>query len=95
MIITRNLFSKYVKGFDFVGLFNYLGWDRSRAKLSDIMVKNQTYHFTNIAQKSSFLIVECRGNDGKIPVYSIRSRIDQRIKKASSRAHDYFLRRNK
>lgn len=81
MIITRNLFSKYVKGFDFVGLFNYLGWDRSRAKLSDIMVKNQTYHFTNIAQKSSFLIVECRGNDGKIPVYSIRSRIDSELRK--------------
>ena len=45
------------------------------------MIKNQTYKFTNIAQKSSFLIVECRAEDGKIPIYSIRSRIDSELRK--------------
>lgn len=81
MIIARELFSEYVKSYDFIGLFNYLGWDRSKAKLTDVMIKNQTYKFTNIAQKSSFLIVECRAEDGKIPIYSIRSRIDSELRK--------------
>lgn len=81
MTITREMFDEYIKSFNFKGLFNYLGWDNVRINLPAVEIKNKLYSFTPIAHKSSFMIVECRSQDGKIPPYSIRSRIDNELKK--------------
>lgn len=75
------MFSEYIKSFDFKGLFNYLGWDNIRTTLPSITVKDIEYSFTPVAQKSSFIIVECHASNGKIPTYSNRSRIDNEFKK--------------
>ena len=81
MTLTKELFSEYIKSFNFKGLFNYLGWDNIRTSFPSITVKDVDYSFTPIAQKSSFIIVECRSSNGKIPTYSIRSKIDNEFKK--------------
>ncbi len=81
MNISRELFDEYVKKFDFKGLFNYLGWDNVRVQLSPIQIKDHVYTFTAIAQKSSFMVVKCSSDDGLIPKYAIRSRIDNELRK--------------
>lgn len=81
MILTKEMFSEYIKSFDFKGLFNYLGWDHIRVTLPKIVMKDVEYNFIPIAHKSSFMIVECRASNGSIPSYSMRSRIDNEFKK--------------
>lgn len=81
MILTKEMFSEYIKSFNFKGLFNYLGWDNARVTLPHITLKGEEYTFTPIAHKSSFLIVECRSSSGAIPSYTVRSRIDNEFKK--------------
>ncbi len=81
MNISRKLFNDYIKDFNFKGLFNYLGWDNIRTQFSPIVVKNNTYTLRSIAQKSSFVILECVAQDGEIPVYSVRSKIDSEVRR--------------
>lgn len=81
MTIAKELFDEYIKAFDFKGLFNYLGWDNTRASLSPIQVNNHTYTFKAIAHKSSFLVVQCVSDNGLIPKYTDRSRIDNELRK--------------
>ena len=81
MTITKELFDSYIKAFDFKGLFNYLGWDNVRVNLSPVQIKNKTYTFSAIAHKSSFLVVKCMSEDGLIPKYADRSRIDAELRK--------------
>lgn len=81
MTITKELFDEYVSEFNFKGLFNYLGWDNIRITLSPIQIKERTYTFSAIAHKSSFLVVKCISDDGLIPKYTIRSRIDSELRK--------------
>lgn len=81
MTITRDLFDEYVKAFNFKGLFNYLGWDNIRITLSPVQINNHVYTFNAIAHKSSFLVVQCTSDDGLIPKYTIRSRIDNELRK--------------
>lgn len=81
MFITREQFSEYVRNFNFKGLFNYLGWDYTRVALPSVQIKETTYRFTPIVQKSSFLVVECRANSGEIPPYSVRARVDNELRK--------------
>lgn len=81
MNISKSLFNDYIKSFDFKGLFNYLGWDNTHINLSPVKIKDRTYTFTAIAHKSSFLIVKCISDDGFIPKYTDRSRIDNELRK--------------
>ena len=81
MTITKELFDSYIKAFDFKGLFNYLGWDNVRVNLSPVQIKNKTYTFSAIAHKSSFLVVKCMSENGLIPKYADRSRIDAELRK--------------
>ena len=81
MILTKDMFSTYIKTFNFKGLFNYLGWDNIRTSLPTITIKDIEYSFVPVAHKSSFVIAECHASNGKIPTYSIRSKIDNEFKK--------------
>ena len=81
MNITKELFDEYIREFNFKGLFNYLGWDNIRISLSPVQIKDRTYSFTAIAHKSSFLVVQCISDDGLIPKYTERSRIDNELRK--------------
>ena len=33
MTLTKEMFSEYIRGFNFKGLFNYLGWDNTKISL--------------------------------------------------------------
>lgn len=81
MVMTKELFSEYIKSFRFKDLFNYLGWDNIHATYPSVIIKDQEFSFVPVAHKSSFLIVECYSPTGTIPSYSIRSRIDNEFKK--------------
>ena len=81
MTISKELFNQYVKAFEFKQLFNYLGWDNIRIALSPVQVGGKVYTFSAVAHKSSFLVVRCDSEDGLIPKYSIRSRIDAELRK--------------
>ena len=81
MNITKKLFTEYIKDFNFKGLFNYLGWDNIRVKFPSIQIKNENFFFNSIAQKSSFVVLECVSTDGNIPTYSFRSKIDSELRK--------------
>lgn len=81
MNITKKLFTEYIKDFNFKGLFNYLGWDNIRVNFPDIHIKNTAFAFKAIAQKSSFVVLECISSDGSVPAYSFRSKIDSELRK--------------
>ena len=81
MNITKELFTKYIKNFDFKGLFNYLGWDNIRMNFPNMQIKNELFTFKAVAQKSSFVVLECSSADGNIPAYSLRSKIDSELRK--------------
>lgn len=81
MNITKELFDSYIQSFDFKGLFNYLGWDNIRISLTPVQIKERIYTFKPIAHKSSFLVVQCVSDDGLIPKYTERARIDAELRK--------------
>ena len=81
MTITKELFDDYVKRFDFKGLFNYLGWDNIRVSLMPVQIDNIIYQFEAVAHKSSFMVVKCISDNGLIPKYTIRARIDSELRK--------------
>ena len=75
--MNKKLFSERINSFDFVTLFNELGWDRFEDRLNRITVEQTAYMLTGIAQKRGFVIVQCgAGEDGKIPPSPVRNRIE-------------------
>ena len=57
MNITKELFTKYIKNFDFKGLFNYLGWDNIRMNFPNMQIKNELFTFKAVAQKKFFCCI--------------------------------------
>ena len=66
MSISKDVFSKYVRSFQLRELFNDMGWNNDRTHQS-IIVNEQTYHLTGIAEKSGFRIFTCTPADGVAP----------------------------
>lgn len=75
--MNKKIFSERIKSFEFVTLFNELGWDRFEDKLNRITVEQTAYVLTGIAQKRGFVIVQCgAGLDGEIPPSQVRNKIE-------------------
>jgi hypothetical protein len=77
--INKKLFKKHIENFDFINLFNQLGWNYINSQ-DQIKVNDQTFTFISVAEKSGFRILVC-GPDytGKIPIYSTRMKTDRMI----------------
>jgi len=81
MGITRQEFTKLIKGFKIRELFNYMGWDNDKTK-QIIKIDNDIIQIQSVAEKSGFRIILCPPLiDGKIPLYNIRRRINTAVTK--------------
>ncbi|HHE37967.1 MAG TPA: hypothetical protein ENL20_05270, partial [Candidatus Cloacimonetes bacterium] len=82
MQITKETFRKLINSFNFKELFIELGWDNYNDKQTQISIKDETYNIEAISEKRGFVILKCLPNSiGKIPVYSIRKQIENKISK--------------
>jgi len=66
MSISKDVFSRYVRAFQLRELFNDMGWNNDRTN-QPIIVNEQTYHISGIAEKSGFRILACVPADGVAP----------------------------
>ncbi|MBA2520073.1 MAG: SAM-dependent methyltransferase, partial [Chloroflexia bacterium] len=68
-----------LQAFDFVGLFNELGWDYLEAELS-VLVKERSYRWRGVAQKRSFQVLLWQAAAGEaIPDRATRLTIDRAV----------------
>lgn len=79
--INKQQFKQCVEDFDFIQLFNRLGW--SYLKHNDLVkLEDITFTLDTVAEKSGFRILVCGPDSkGKIPSYSVRMKIDRDISK--------------
>jgi len=69
-------FAKYVKGFDFKGLFIDLGWNNYNGQLP-VTVDENTFEIQGIVEKRGFVIVLCPPPaNGNIPLGKTRKKIE-------------------
>lgn len=69
-------FAKYVKGFDFKGLFIDLGWNNYSGQLP-VTVDENTFEIQGIVEKRGFVIVLCPPfANGNIPLSKTRKKIE-------------------
>ena len=79
--IDKTRFNQLIKNFQFKELFNELGWDSVRKK-EQIAVENELYNLEAVAEKKGLVVFACfPGNNGKIPDYHIRKKIDSAVTK--------------
>ena len=82
MQITKETFRKLINRFNFKELFIELGWDNYNDRQPQITIKDETYNIEAISEKRGFVILKCMPNsNGRIPVYSIRKQIENKISK--------------
>jgi hypothetical protein len=71
--------TQHLANFDFVRLFNELGWDQLRVGLEK-EVGGHTYALQPIAIKRGVQVLRCApGADGEIPPYAIRQKIERKV----------------
>ncbi len=79
--IDKTRFNQLIKNFQFKELFNELGWDSVRKK-EQIAVENALYTLEAVAEKKGFVVFACLPkNNGKMPDYHIRKKIDSAVTK--------------
>ena len=82
MQITKETFRKLINSFNFKELFIELGWDNYNDRQPQITIKDETYNIEAVSEKRGFVILKCLPNsNGRIPVYSIRKQIENKISK--------------
>ena len=59
MTLSKQHFFKYIKDFDFATLFNEMGWDNDKGAPVSLVISEQSYKLTRIAQKRGFTIFQC------------------------------------
>ena len=86
--MRRALFNQYIKEAAFKELFiTEMGWNRFRgqAELAPIIIDDNEYRFTTIAERNGFQILTCPVDD--IPNTTICRRIDSKLRR---NANDYI-----
>ena len=79
--MNKKDFKNYIRSFDFIHLFNELGWDYLNEKLSR-KIDEESFEFHSIAHKEGFRIIICKSDTtGKIPGYMQRRKIQNEISK--------------
>ncbi|HPC43398.1 MAG TPA: Eco57I restriction-modification methylase domain-containing protein [Spirochaetota bacterium] len=81
MAIKKDVFSRYIKTFQFRELFNEMGWNNDRTS-QPIVVDNDTFTLSGVAEKSGFKVLICQPVDeNKIPDASLRKKIEGKVTK--------------
>jgi hypothetical protein len=81
MALSKQQFSDYIKQFNFLELFNDMGWNNDKTK-QPIVVDNDTYTLQAVAEKSGFKILLCNPlSNGVLPDYNTRKKIETKITK--------------
>lgn len=79
--ISKTRFKQLINAFQLKELFNELGWDNVRKK-EQVVVENKSYTLDAVAEKKGFVVFACSPeNNGRIPDYHIRKKIDGVITK--------------
>ena len=78
--INSEEFREYVNNFDFKSLFIDQGWDNDKTKFPPIEESNEFFTFKAEAEKHGFKIISCRSESGRIPLYPVRIKIENKIK---------------
>ena len=75
----------YLQGFDFPGLFvEGLGWNYHQGEPLIVQVNGQDHTLTPVAEKAGFQVFSCSpGQDGAIPEYPTRRRIESQAAKSA------------
>jgi hypothetical protein len=96
MSLNTKSVKECLKSFDFKKLFiEELGWDRHSQNHS-ILIKENTFYLYSIAQKRGVQIFICNPkNDGYIPEYNIRKKIEKQVRKIAHEHLIIFLNDNK
>lgn len=87
-MIKKPQFIKLIREGEFKDLFiSELGWNhyRGHAQLPSIIIDEQEYNFTTIAERSGFQILYCEVNE--IPTQSLAKKIDTKLRR---QANDYI-----
>lgn len=80
--MTKKQFNDFIEEFDFIYLFNQLGWDDLKQVVTPIKINNEIYNLKSVAGKSGFRVLECPpDSDGNIPLYPVRLKIDSLVSK--------------
>ncbi len=81
MNLSKELFSAYVKKFEFKELFIDMGWNNDRIK-QPVVVDSALFVLESVAEKEGFKILHCHPDaEGLIPVYSLRKKIEHQVTK--------------
>lgn len=81
MAMTKQHFKELVQGFKFKELFIEMGWDNVNLNISQ-SADTLDFAFQIIAEKSGFKILLCSPDtNGKIPLYAIRKKLENKIRK--------------
>src|SRR4051812_12691120 len=81
MALTKKEFAQYIKQFKFKELFNDMGWEKDKTN-QPIIVDNITFSLQGAAEKRGFKILMCSpGQDGLIPDYAVRKKIETKVTK--------------
>src|ERR1700757_1117283 len=93
--ITKDQFRKFIKEFNFSGLFNQLGWNYLNEQHL-IKISEETFVLHSVAEKSGFRILICGSDcEGRIPDYITRQKIDRKITNLFAKHLIVFSDRNK
>lgn len=81
MALDKEVFSNYIRQFNFRELFNDMGWNNDKTT-QPIVVDNETYTLQAVAEKSGFKILLCNPlSNGLIPDYNTRKKIETKVTK--------------
>lgn len=81
MALSKKEFTRYIRQFQFRELFNDMGWNNDKTS-QPITVDTLVFNLKGVAEKSGFKVLLCSPNDdGLIPEYSIRRKIELRVTK--------------
>ena len=79
--MTKKQFNEFIERFDFIHLFNQLGWDAINHN-TPVKVNDETFNLQTVAGKSGFRILVCAPDSlGNIPAYPLRLKIDSAVSK--------------
>ena len=79
--MDKQVFNQHIRDFDFTRLFNELGWNYLNESKS-LKIEEDIFDYQSIAQKEGFRVIVCQASEnGKIPSYSIRRKVQTEISK--------------
>jgi hypothetical protein len=78
--MNKQLFSNYIKKFQFAEIFNELGWDQNKEEFP-ITVKDEIFTLCGVADKRGFAVLLCTATASSIPDKNVRKKIEAEVTK--------------